>query len=106
MTEEEKLAKEYVANKADKGNFDLEQFGKAYFSESSMECAFLAGLKARKPKWHKVADKDLPKDSNDVIVYLDDGLVTMDYYVKDYADWRNYPNSVVAWCEIPKFEEE
>lgn len=43
MTEEEKLAEYYVRNKADKGNFDLEQFGKAYFSESSMKQAFLAG---------------------------------------------------------------
>lgn len=44
MTDEE-MAEEYVHNKADKGNFDLEQFGKAYFSESSMKQAFLAGLK-------------------------------------------------------------
>lgn len=36
MTDEE-MAEEYVHNKADKGNFDLEQFGKAYFSESSMK---------------------------------------------------------------------
>lgn len=45
MTDEER-AEEYVRNKADKGNFDLEQFGKAYFSESSMKQAYLAGLKA------------------------------------------------------------
>lgn len=83
MTDEEK-AEEYVHNKADKGNFDLEQFGKAYFSESSMKQAFLAGLKTGRKtekeyvknnaftsmkeqglfpfdKWHKVVDGDLPK---------------------------------------------
>lgn len=81
MTDEEK-AEEYVRNKADEGNFDL--FGKAYFSESSMKQAFLAGLKTGREtekeyvknnaftsmkeqglfpfgKWHKVADVDLPK---------------------------------------------
>ena len=30
-------AKKYVEEKSDKGNFDVELFGKAYFSESSME---------------------------------------------------------------------
>ena len=30
-------AKKYVEEKVDKGNFDVALFGKAYFSESSME---------------------------------------------------------------------
>lgn len=41
MTELEQKAKEYVAKKADSGNFDVEQFGKVYFSESSMEHALV-----------------------------------------------------------------
>lgn len=41
MFEEE--AEKYVAEKADKGNFDVEKFGKAYFSESAMRLAFKAG---------------------------------------------------------------
>lgn len=39
----EKEAEKYVAEKADKGNFDVEKFGKAYFSESAMRLAFKAG---------------------------------------------------------------
>ena len=35
-----KEAEEYVANKSDKGNFDVEKFGAAFFSESSMRIAF------------------------------------------------------------------
>ena len=41
MTDLEKRADEYVSNKADKGNFDVEKFGRAYFSESSMKQALV-----------------------------------------------------------------
>lgn len=43
MTREEleKEAEIFVSEKADKGNFDVEKFGKAYFSESSMKQALV-----------------------------------------------------------------
>ena len=41
----------------------------AMSTEKIYECGFLAGLKAGRPKWHKVAGGDLPKDENDVLVY-------------------------------------
>lgn len=59
MTKEER-AEEYVRNKADKGNFDLEQFGKAYFSESSLKQAFIAGLKAGREERIKEIAKEYP----------------------------------------------
>ena len=41
-TEELKQEAEmFVSEKADKGNFDIEQFGRAYFSESSMKQALV-----------------------------------------------------------------
>lgn len=46
MTDLEKRADEYVSNKADKGNFDIEKFGRAYFSESSMKQALVNFAKA------------------------------------------------------------
>jgi predicted nucleic acid-binding Zn-ribbon protein len=46
MTDLEKRADEYVSNKADKGNFDVEKFGRAYFSESSMKQALINFAKA------------------------------------------------------------
>ena len=43
MTREElrREAEIFVSEKADKGNFDVEKFGKAYFSESSMKQALI-----------------------------------------------------------------
>lgn len=111
MTDKE-MAEEYVCNKADKGNFDLEQFGTAYFSESSMKLAYLTGLKTGRPKWHKVADGDYPpceKGNYTINVLTDCGDIA--YY--DYNDdcWVAEPSSAeidppIAWCEIPKFAEE
>ena len=73
---------------------------------------FLAGLKAGKPKWHKVADGDYPpceKGYYTVNVLTNYGDIA--YY--DYNDgcWIAEPSSVeidppVAWCEIPKYTEE
>ena len=34
------------------------------------EKTFLAGLKAGRPQWHKVADGDLPKDDNISCLYI------------------------------------
>lgn len=110
MTDEE-MAEEYVCNKADKGNFDLEQFGKAYFTESSMKQAYLAGLKAGRPKWHKVADGDYPpceKGNYTINVLTDCGDIA--YYNYSLDCWIAEPSSAeidppIAWCEIPKFEE-
>lgn len=49
MTEElEKEAERFVSEKSDKGNFDIEQFGKAYFSESSMKQALVKFTEQRK----------------------------------------------------------
>ena len=50
MTKEEleKEAEIFVSEKSDKGNFDIEQFGKAYFSESSMKQALVKFTEQRK----------------------------------------------------------
>jgi hypothetical protein len=74
--------------------------------------AFLAGLKAGRPKWHKVADGYYPpceKGNYTINVLTDCGDIA--YY--DYNDdcWIAEPSSAeidppIAWCEIPKFEKE
>lgn len=53
MTELEKKAEAYVSEKADKGNFDVEKFGKAYFSESSMKQAL---VKFAEPKEKRIEE--------------------------------------------------
>ena len=73
--------------------------------------AYLAGLKAGKPKWHKVADVDLPpceKGGFTVNVFTDRGEIA--YYNYDEECWVAEPASAeteppIAWCEIPKYEE-
>lgn len=47
--------------------------------------AFLAGLKAGKPKWHKVADGDLPSPNVRVDVWM---KLSKNYETKYIAYWR------------------
>lgn len=73
--------------------------------------AYLAGLKAGRPKWHKVADNDYPpceKGNCTINVLTDCGDIA--YYNYDEECWVAEPLSTeidppVAWCEVPKFEE-
>lgn len=68
--------------------------------------AFLAGLKAGRPKWHFVKDGDLPKDGR--IVSAQEGNNVR--YVKHLNKWfyrhRSCEADVIAWCEIPKYMEK
>lgn len=67
---------------------------------------FLAGLKAGRPKWHKVADGDLPKDENDVLVYSgEDWRMCVGRYSPNYKAWETGCDTI-AWCEMPKYTEE
>ena len=74
--------------------------------------AFLAGLKAGKPQWHKVADGNYPlceKGYYTVNVLTNDGDIA--YYDFNDGCWIAEPSSVeidppIAWCEIPKYSEE
>lgn len=66
MTKEEleKEAEVFVSEKADKGNFDVEKFGKAYFSESSMKQAL---VKFAEPREKRIAEleKELALSEHD-----------------------------------------
>jgi hypothetical protein len=99
----------------------------------SVKEAHLAGLKAGRPKWHKVADGDLPKGDDSFgktsihrKIYLKDrdgNLYTGNYYPKDkyhsqdcfaveFLDWglkgANFcvKEQISEWCEIPQYTEE
>ena len=72
-------------------------------AESIAKRAFLAGLKAGRPEWHKVADGDLPKDENDVLVYSgEDWRMCVGRYSPKYKVWEAGCDTI-AWCEIPTF---
>lgn len=63
--------------------------------------AFLAGLKADRPHWHKVADGDLPNDYRYVWTNVGAGYYDGECWREEYGRLQG----VVAWCE-PKFEKE
>ena len=80
--------------------------------KESLKQAFLAGLEAGRPKWHKVADGFMPprdKFYDTINVLTDKGDIA--YYCYNFDCWMAYPSSMkidppIAWCEIPKFEEK
>lgn len=113
MTDEEK-AKEWVrtnsgySTKEFHGQKAIEAFlagleaGKDMAETDLATVAYMQGAERFKPKWHKVADGDLPNNYRYVWANVGAG-----YY--DSADncWRDEfgrIQDVIAWCE-PKFEE-
>jgi len=78
--------------------------------------AYLAGLKAGRPEWHKVADGDLPKETGEYLTNI--GVLIWDYYADGRYGWHTKncefcdccddvdSDEVIAWCEIPKYTEE
>ena len=100
--------------------------------EQSFKDGFLAGLKAGRPQWHKVADGDLPKgeeygkNSIHRNIYLKDrygNLYTGNYFPKDknhtedcfaveFLEWGFQGSQfckkeqISEWCEISTFDNE
>ena len=71
MTEEE-MAVDWIRSQGwNEENLPSDEF-------LQMKKAFLAGLKAGKPKLHKVADGDLPKRVDDYVTNI--GVLTYDNY--------------------------
>lgn len=107
MTDEE-MAEEYLKEKLeerkDKFVFELPE---VYITD--VKQAFLAGLKAGRPQWHKVADGDLPKIGKPCFVYLANDSVIIARLREDNVwttDGHNAFENVIAWCEIPTFDKE
>lgn len=76
--------------------------------KESLKQAFLAGLKAGRPKWHDLRKdpNDLPKVNQKVLLQIkDEGRPIIDFYTR-YGVW-NFTNEyeAIAWCEIPKYTE-
>ena len=73
---------------------------------------YIAGFKAGKPKWHKVANGDYPpceKGNYSINILTDKGNIA--YYNYDMECWVAEPSSAeidppVAWCELPTFDKE
>lgn len=73
--------------------------------------AFLAGLKAGKPKWHDLRKdpNDLPENKRNVWCDYGDGY-GKGYYNKDDGCWwiegHLYCTIIDAWCELPQFTDK
>ena len=71
---------------------NAQDFTRVYSVARKAECGafwkygFLAGLKAGRPKWHKVADGDFPEEDKYYLIYTDRG----NYYVSKYHCNTNY----------------
>ena len=74
--------------------------------------AFLAGLKAGRPKWHKPSEK-LPADCSLVLAYdfEDSEPALFEFVTSDTWEWMPRRiaclsnDQIKCWCEIPKFKE-
>jgi hypothetical protein len=107
MTADE-LAEEYI----DEHSPSCKEYPKA--GRGALKQAFLAGLEAGRPVWHRVADGDLPKDNMPYIVKVKlnyRGAPNISYWIKDnlhddFEKHKNYTEDIIAWCEIPKYTEE
>lgn len=48
---------------------------------------------------------DLPKDNDEKLCFYEKGKVVA-RYDSEYSSWKNACGDVIAWCELPKFEED
>ena len=84
---DEEMAEEYANGYATP---DLECSFRAHMFEASKD-GFLAGLKAGRPQWHKVADGDLPKESGKYLVCVGgvNGIFVLDFETEynDFGYW-------------------
>lgn len=76
-------------------------------TKDMMRDIFLAGLEAGRPKWHKVADGDLPEEEAEyLVIFESDGTKYrgLESYYPDTKEWSTICK-IIAWLGIPKFEE-
>jgi len=87
-----------VAKREDKTEYAKE------VSSVTVKQAFLAGLRASRPKWHDLRKNpdDLPKGEGLFVVYWSLGKIDGYTVINGF---KNPHKDIVAWCEIPRFEK-
>ena len=69
-------------------------------------CGYLDGVYEGLPKWHKVADGDLPKEEDlemQVLCFTTEGYQLLSLFSDPKPIFDYY--EVIAWCEIPTYKE-
>ncbi|MCQ2081657.1 MAG: hypothetical protein MJZ11_08355 [Lachnospiraceae bacterium] len=107
MTEEEK-AEEYAKGKAHEHYHFLFEENSGSPVDFAKLC-YLDGLAEGKPKWHDLRKdpNDLPKGDEDCLCFISE-CYFVGHYAKEDKEWHFdefISNGVIAWCELPKFEE-
>ena len=104
MTDEE-MAEEYSTE-------NWEYYEEGQNDSKALKQAFLAGLKAGRPQWHKVADGTIPKENKRYLVQIKDNGLAIAYFNGQHWETRynlgesgHCVETVIAWREIPTFEE-
>ena len=113
----EKEAEEYVR----KIRYDVKNWGGAepeerFYNEIKFKQAYQQGAEFgynKANEWHKVADGgDLPKNNTAVLVILKNKRMKISTFMENKftiwnIDYDAYTKlyDVIAWCEVPKFEE-
>lgn len=125
MIDEEKLAEEWLDEKY------LKDMG----VRKPCKEAYLAGLKAGREiekeyvrnnaftsmkeqglfpfgKWHRLSAGDIPKENKLYLVKIKDNGLAIAYFNGQHwetryniGDYGHCVETVIAWCELPKFEE-
>ena len=91
-------------------------WGASPSEQRAIEQAYLDGLEeGRKEKWHDLRKNpnDLPKERGDYWVKYDDAseergdFYDVHYFEPDKSFYKKHWSEidVIAWCELPKYEE-
>lgn len=70
---------------------------------------YLDGLAEGKPKWHDLRKdpNDLPKEKTMYRVIYNNPMINRPamWYLPSLKSWEYSNLPIIAWCELPKFEE-
>lgn len=108
MTDEEKAMTSFKKNRCavcDNKDICNTSILTCYEYVLDYEDAYLAGLAEGKPKWHNLRKdpKDLPNDLNTFVLNQDGEKCRK--YPDLWIDIYGNGVTVIAWTDIPKFEE-
>ena len=74
--------------------------------------AYMQGAERYKTKWHRLSAGDTPKENKLYLVKIKDNGLAIAYFNGRHwetrynlGDYGHCVETVIAWCEIPKFEE-
>ena len=99
MTDEE-MAEEY----ANENKINFEYPGISDFVWEELKQAYLAGLKAGRPKWHKVADGDLPSEEGGWVCNQNGLPCFFDWGTEQWLDCEGTQIKTTEWCHMPHKE--